>query len=67
MTARRREEYARQSARALPGARLALYRVWIVVGAIIIAATVLNVMNVLAPMILFLTVCWRSSTRPLRS
>lgn len=56
MTARRREEYARQSARALPGARLALYRVWIVVGAIIIAATVLNVMNVLAPMILFLTV-----------
>lgn len=56
MTTRRREEYARQSARALPGARLALYRVWIVVGAIIIAATVLNVMNVLAPMILFLTV-----------
>ena len=46
----------RASRMALPGTRLLLYRVWIVVGAIIIAATVLNVMGVLAPMILFLVV-----------
>ena len=38
------------------GTRLTLYRVWIAVGAIVIAAAALNVMGVLAPMILFLSV-----------
>lgn len=40
----------------LPGARLTLIRVWTLVGAIIIAATVLNVLGVLAPVIEFLAV-----------
>ena len=46
----------RAARRALPGTRLALYRVWIAVGAIIIAATALNVIGVLGPVILFLAV-----------
>lgn len=46
----------RRQRRSFNATRLAFYRVWIVVGAIIIAATVLNVMGVLGPMILFLAV-----------
>lgn len=40
----------------LPGARLTLIRIWSLVGAIIIAATVLNVLGVLSPVIEFLAV-----------
>ena len=40
----------------LPGARLTLIRIWCLVGAIIIAATVLNVLGVLSPVIEFLAV-----------
>lgn len=41
---------------ALPGTRLTLLRVWIVVGAIVIGAAVLNVLGVLAPVLQFLAV-----------
>lgn len=37
----------------LPTARLTLIRIWSVVGAIVIAATVLNVLGVLSPVIEF--------------
>ena len=40
----------------LPTARLTLIRIWSVVGAIVIAATVLNVLGVLSPVIEFLAV-----------
>lgn len=53
---RARGSKGRQQRATLSGTRLVLYRVWIVVGAIFIASTVLNVMGVLAPMILFLAV-----------
>ena len=46
----------RAGRRTFSGTRLTLYRVWIAVGAIIVASTALNVMNVLAPMIMFLAV-----------
>lgn len=40
----------------LPTARLTLIRIWSVVGAIVIAATILNVLGVLSPVIEFLAV-----------
>ena len=41
---------------AIPGTRLALLRVWIAVGSIVIAAALLNVLGVLAPVLQFLAV-----------
>ena len=49
----RRRDYAESR---LPAARLTLIRIWSVVGAIVIAAAVLNVLGILAPVIEFLAV-----------
>ncbi len=46
----------RAAAIAMPGTRLVLMRVWIAVGAIIIAAALLNVLGALVPVIEFLAV-----------
>lgn len=55
------DEYKRLRARqrvdeALPGARLALYHVWIAVGSILIGVALLNVLGALVPVLQFLAV-----------